>query len=1196
MSRNQSIYAVMVVIAVMVVAFFVGSLTVSAATITVNSNNGNDDGGVDGECNFGEAVVSINTGGDYGDCVADVTNPYGTSDTVEFSIGGGGAQVISFSTKDWDGSFEAPIYINGLTQPAGGGDPATCGTTDMSDRNLLISFDLNQTADFRFEFEEGSAGSTVRGIHLFDADQSGMYLQDDDITIACNHIGTNLAGTAVASGLNAQQGFRVGDQSLTFGVKDGITIGGPLATDGNVISGNTCEALHLSGNGLSNLTIQNNMLGVGVDGTTAIGNGAQAINVQLDDATSTYTTVTITDNVISNNGDVTITQPLCGITAGQNFPGVQMERTTGLVFSDNIVSDNETDGIQVLSTSSNVTIQGNTFTDNAADGISLDDVVTATIGGTGAGEGNTITGHGSQGIEATNSTTLTIENNTLSGNSTGIQIIGGNGITIGGSTSAERNVIFNNSTAGIIFTADGTTAASDVTVQNNYIGIEADGTTLNTNSLGILAIAADGLFITENNIYSAVGDAIAMMSLPFAMAMQDISLINNSIYGGASILAFDLAADTVGDFTVDTLDGVNPNDAGDTDEGSNVGFAASNNLNHLLNYPEFTSVETSSGSLTTDVEYTLDVPAGDYRVEFFQNSALTTYGQGETFLDYADITHTGSGAETFTKTLNVTVGDYIAATATERGLANFSTYGATSEFSAIATITEEVVVDTSSGSSGGTSYRAPEHETCEFDASETVINAGESVTLSWETDIPDGYYTTAEISPIGDVNGDDGSIVVTPEETTTYRAKFDGLFVAHTCTARETVTVIQPDPEPEELYLEEITEEIEPIDFDLSPVEQADLAEEVPDELLEADPIETEPESEEQEEVGVIELSNTGGTNQAPFQAGVSFPMMDFAEVFENGVIKIGTAIGLALGFVTLLATTAFAGPLAAPELVLIPFRLWTMLLSALGIKKKEKAWGVAYDAKTKQPLDPVYISLQDEQGNEIKSAITDLDGRYGFTIDKPGTYKIVAGKSNYAFPSKVLSGNDHDHLYQDLYFGELFTVSSAGETIIKNIPMDNINFNWNEHAKADMEVMKFYKQRDYTLTKLGDILFGAGFVITAIALTVNPMLYNIVMFVMYVLLGIVRQVGVPYQKFASVVDTDGNPVPYVLVTVYSSSTNREVKHTVADKYGRFHMILPNGLYHISIERPSGQDEYEPFLEYSQYKVKNGVLRGELRG
>ena len=74
MSRNQSIYAVMVVIAVMVVAFFVGSLTVSAATITVNSNNGNDDGGVDGECNFGEAVVSINTGGDYGDCVADVTN------------------------------------------------------------------------------------------------------------------------------------------------------------------------------------------------------------------------------------------------------------------------------------------------------------------------------------------------------------------------------------------------------------------------------------------------------------------------------------------------------------------------------------------------------------------------------------------------------------------------------------------------------------------------------------------------------------------------------------------------------------------------------------------------------------------------------------------------------------------------------------------------------------------------------------------------------------------------------------------------------------------------------------------------------------------------------------------------------------------------------------------------------------------
>jgi hypothetical protein len=54
------------------------------------------------------------------------------------------------------------------------------------------------------------------------------------------------------------------------------------------------------------------------------------------------------------------------------------------------------------------------------------------------------------------------------------------------------------------------------------------------------------------------------------------------------------------------------------------------------------------------------------------------------------------------------------------------------------------------------------------------------------------------------------------------------------------------------------------------------------------------------------------------------------------------------------------------------------------GLKKKAPPWGVVYDSVTKRPLDPAYVVLKNLQGKQIASAITDLDGRYGFLVE-PG-------------------------------------------------------------------------------------------------------------------------------------------------------------------------------------------------------------------
>ena len=177
-----------------------------------------------------------------------------------------------------------------------------------------------------------------------------------------------------------------------------------------------------------------------------------------------------------------------------------------------------------------------------------------------------------------------------------------------------------------------------------------------------------------------------------------------------------------------------------------------------------------------------------------------------------------------------------------------------------------------------------------------------------------------------------------------------------------------------------------------------------------------------------------------------------FADFIANDPVGEVTAKAASTaGVVTggLVASSAlFANPVSITEIVLLPFRLWVALLSFLGIRKKYRPWGVVYDSITKQPLDPAYVMLTDLDGNEVSTSITDIDGRYGFLM-APGSYRMVANKTNYEFPSKRLAGQIADELYGNLYFGSDINVDEQNAVIAKNIPMDPVNFDWNEYAKT---------------------------------------------------------------------------------------------------------------------------------------------------
>ena len=300
--------------------------------------------------------------------------------------------------------------------------------------------------------------------------------------------------------------------------------------------------------------------------------------------------------------------------------------------------------------------------------------------------------------------------------------------------------------------------------------------------------------------------------------------------------------------------------------------------------------------------------------------------------------------------------------------------------------------------------------------------------------------------------------------------------------------------------------------------------------------------------------------------------------------------VGIVTGAAVNVVPTLFASPVSFSEVALIPMRLWSLLMTALGLKKRRRPWGTVYDAVTKQPLDPAYVVLKDAQGNEIQTSITDLDGRFGFLVDQ-GTYTLEANKTDYKF---LVENKNTDELYQDLYHGEAIAINSLDEVITKNIPMQPLKFNWNEFAKKEGKYMKFYSKRDFVFNRISSVFFVLGGIVSVFALFLAPKPYNIVTFILYVILLFLRQFGIKPKNKGSISDKEtGAPLSFSILRVFSKSTNTEILHKVADKYGKFYCLIPNGEYVLKIEKKLADGSYQTIDQHGVFEVKSGILKGK---
>lgn len=430
-------------------------------------------------------------------------------DTINFSITGAGVHTISLdselpyitddvildATTQAGGSFTTPLIELSKSGSYSGGDRAAIVV--RANNSTVSGFIVGGFADEGIEVD----GSTGFG---------------DDNIIEHNWVGLTSAGAAAG---NAGDGIMITEDADRNIIRN------------NVVGSNSASGIVIRSTDSDHNWIYGNTVGLGIDGSTALGNGGYGIDIYGGAHTNIIgtngdgTDDLLERNVISGNTGAgihlvasdgnTIAGNYIGTDAtgllgrGNGSFGIELDGSASnqvggsTVAQRNVIADNTQEGITLWNSGSTLNvIQGNYIgvdaTGNAALGNHDDGIViggganTNAIGGDRtAGEGNVISGQigtNSDGIEIDNAGA---DNNEIYGNFIGtnqdgtaqianarhgVVIYNGvQGTRIGGSGTGQGNIISGNAEYGIVIDGNNGTTTSGNYAQGNYIGLNQAG-------------------------------------------------------------------------------------------------------------------------------------------------------------------------------------------------------------------------------------------------------------------------------------------------------------------------------------------------------------------------------------------------------------------------------------------------------------------------------------------------------------------------------------------------------------------------------------------------------------------------------------------------------------------------------------------------------------------------------------------------
>jgi titin len=453
------------------------------------------------------------------------------SDIIEFDIEPGGAQTIPLTSPL--PTLADTVFIDATTQPGWVASPLITVTNEGG----FGSNGLTLTAD----------GCKVKGLELTKFTLAGVGVYSNNNVIADDWVESNGIGVEIANAVS------------------GNVLGGTTVRSRNVISGNSAEGVYIHEGSTGNL-VEGNYIGTQANGSGAFANGYDGVDL-LDGASNNTVggTATGAGNLISGNSmdgifidkdatadvvqgnkigtDVNGTAAVANGADGIDLSGSSGDTVGGTAArAGNLISGNSSDGLLITDGGTGNLVQGNKIgTDttgnvavaNGRDGVYIfDGASNNTVGGTAAGAGNLISGNSLSGIlisdagpgnlvqgnkVGTDAAGIAALGNALEG----VDIVGASADTIGGTAAGAGNLISGNSFDGLLITDGatgnlvqgnqiGTKASGTASLANGHSGVDIDGASGNT--VGGTAVGAGNL-ISGNGIDGILLDDAATGNL-----------------------------------------------------------------------------------------------------------------------------------------------------------------------------------------------------------------------------------------------------------------------------------------------------------------------------------------------------------------------------------------------------------------------------------------------------------------------------------------------------------------------------------------------------------------------------------------------------------------------------------------------------------------------------------------------------------
>jgi parallel beta-helix repeat protein len=456
------------------------------------------------------------------------------------SANGGSGIELEESSKDLVEGNYIGTDITGTT--------AYSGTNPLGNQSYGVELDLASAGNT-------IAGSTTAPTVISGNRNIGVLITDTGTSgnlVEGTEIGTNYLGNAAVA--NQSHGL-----VITNGAS-GNTVGGTTAGARDVISGNLLNGVALSGTTTTGNVVEGDYIGTNAAGGAALGNGASGVFFSAAPGNTIGGTTAGARNIISGNTDegVWITSGASGEVIEGDYIGTE---TTGLLALPNdigvqidaastgntiggttagardVISGNSWDGVHIVDggTTGNVVegdyiglnAAGNAALANKASGVAIFAGASGnTVGGTTAGAGDVISGNSVYGVYLSDASTtgnlvagdligtdstgnkgVDSHGNSLGNGNTGVIIqAGASGNTIGGTTTAARDVISNNAMWGLYIT--GSTTQNNL-VEGDYVGINAAGNAALPNHANGLDIISGATGNTIGGTTAGAADVIS---------------------------------------------------------------------------------------------------------------------------------------------------------------------------------------------------------------------------------------------------------------------------------------------------------------------------------------------------------------------------------------------------------------------------------------------------------------------------------------------------------------------------------------------------------------------------------------------------------------------------------------------------------------------------------------------------------------